>query len=88
MASTLRTADGVRVRARATVRELSGRNLGPETAKRFARIVNGPKGRVAVVNSGRRPIVVTLWLTAPSTATSLPLNEVRRWSVRATTRSQ
>lgn len=87
VASTLRTADGVRVRARATVRELSGRNLGPETAKRSARIVYGPKGRVAVVNSGRRPIVVTLRLTAPSTATSLPLNEVRRWSVRATTRS-
>lgn len=81
--STLRTADGIRVRARATVRPLAARNADPDASvtRPPARIIYGPKGRVSVVNSGRATITVTLRLTARATTTSRPLDQVHRWSV-------
>lgn len=80
--SALRTTDGVVVRARASIVKVTARNLGPAPkAKAGARVIYGPKGRVSVVNDGKQPIIVTLTLTAPGTATSLPLRDVHRWNV-------
>lgn len=80
---TLFTSEGTRVKARATiVRWMTRRAPDPQDSALGARIVRNKNGRVSVITTGKRPIVVTLVLIAPATATAEAYRSVTRWRVR------
>lgn len=79
---TLRTADGTRVLARAAITRWAPRQLTPRNGL-GARIERNKAGRITVVTSGTRAIIVTLILTAPESATAQSYRIVKRWRVPA-----
>ena len=80
---TLFTSEGTRVKARATITRWATRSApGPRASALGARIVRTKAGMVSVVTTGKRPIVVTLVLIAPATATAEAYRSVTRWRVR------
>lgn len=80
---TLYTSDGTRVTAGATITRWATRSApGPRASALGARIVRTKAGMVSVVTTGKRPIVVTLVLIAPATATAEAYRSVTRWRVR------
>lgn len=80
---TLFTGEGTQVTARATIiRWMTRRAPGPQDSALGARIVRNKNGRVSVITTGKRPIIVTLVLRAPATATSEAYRSVTRWRVR------
>lgn len=79
---TLYTSEGVRVTAKATVAAWPVRSMPtPPRSSLGARIVRYQNGRIVVVTTGTRPVVVHLVLTAPSTSTSQAYVKRSRWAV-------
>jgi hypothetical protein len=84
---TLYTSDGVRVTAKASVSAWGVTSITtPPKASLGARIVRYKNGRISVVTTGTRPVVVRLVLTAPSTSTSDAYVKLSRWAVPRVTR--
>lgn len=80
---TLFTSEGTRVKARTSITRWTTRRApGPQDSALGARIVRSKKGKVSVITTGKRPIVVTLVLSAPATGTAEAYRSVTRWRVR------
>lgn len=79
----LRTADGIAVRATAEVHAVRISRTQGAASRVGARIVRTSKGGIGVVTTGTRPVIVTLHLAAPGTATTKPLRKTHTWRVPA-----
>ena len=78
----LKTSDGKPVTARANIRLVNTlRNAPGPNAKRGAKITRYKNGRITVTTTGKKPVIVTLRLMAPKSASSPALNQLYSWRV-------